>query len=83
MSEADDVIAEDAQNLSGLVSMLQQERMLPSPRFRGDLARRLAALPLPWSGRRLWPLVLVLASAGAALLALAALGVLGAGPLAP
>lgn len=58
-------------------------RPLPSPAFRGALARLISATPLPRSISHRRPKALALAVAGALLLAVAGAGVAGEGPLAP
>src|SRR4029453_5796033 len=61
--------------------MLERERPVPGPAFRGELARRLRARsPSP---QRLGVLIGAYAGAGLALLAVVAVGLAGAGPLAP
>jgi hypothetical protein len=56
---------------------------LPSPGFRGALARLIGAAPLPRAIAHWRPKALALAAVGALLLALAGAGVAGEGPLAP
>jgi hypothetical protein len=61
--------------------LLERERPVPGPAFRGELARRLRARsPSP---ERLRVLIGAYAGAGLALLAVVAVGLAGAGPLAP
>jgi hypothetical protein len=61
--------------------LLERERPVPRPAFRGKLARRLRARsPSP---QRLRVLIGAYAGAGLALLAVVAVGLAGAGPLAP
>jgi hypothetical protein len=71
-------------DLDAIAARLESERPVPRAAFRGDLRRRLVARP---AGRRLsrrgaLALVTAYASSGLALLAIAAIGVAGAGPLA-
>jgi hypothetical protein len=78
------VSSREAEALSALESRLRDERPLPHPGFRGMLRKRLvtdrgAAEVRPG---RLRVLITAYASGGLALLALAAAGVFGAGPLA-
>jgi hypothetical protein len=63
---------------------LRGERPVPSPRFRGELRRRLSqqAAPDPARPARLRLLVAAYAGSGALLLAIAAIGLAGVGPLA-
>jgi hypothetical protein len=61
--------------------LLERERPVPRPAFRGELARQLRARsPGP---RRLRVLIGAYAGAGLVLLAVVAVGLAGAGPLAP
>jgi hypothetical protein len=61
--------------------LLERDRPVPRPAFRGELARRLRARsPSP---QRLRLLIGAYAGAGLALLAVVAVGLAGAGPLAP
>lgn len=73
----------DADELRETARMLQAARPLPSPAFRGELRRRLEAGPAPRAARGLRVKALSLGVAGVLLLALAAAGVAGGGPLAP
>jgi hypothetical protein len=61
--------------------LLERERPVPRPAFRGKLARRLGTLSP--SSQRLRVLIGAYAGAGLALLAVVAVGLAGAGPLAP
>lgn len=67
-----------------LARRLEQERPVPRAGFRGELRRRLldAADQQPVRSRRLRFLIAAYAGSGMALLAIVALGVAGAGPLA-
>ena len=80
-----DILGEqpDADELRETARMLQEARPLPSPAFRGDLARLMRATPLPGAMSR-WRLkALSLAAAGVLLLGIVGVGVAGSGPLAP
>ena len=66
-----------------LDSLLEGARPLPSPAFRGALARLIAVTPLPRLVRHWRPKAVSLTVAGILLLGLAATGVAGEGPLAP
>jgi hypothetical protein len=63
---------------------LRGERPVPSPGFRGNLRRRLSAQRPPAPTRPVRPGIVVAAygGSGALLLALAAIGLAGVGPLA-
>lgn len=66
-----------------IVARLEAERPIPHPTFRGALRRHLAAIPTSASvPRRLRLLITGYAAGGLALLAIAAIGVVGAGPFA-
>ena len=72
----------EADALAGVGERLRDERPVPRAAFRGELRRRLlsgAAAPAP---RRLRLAISAYAGSGAVLLALAAIGLLGAGPFA-
>jgi hypothetical protein len=72
-------------DLTAIAARLESERPVPRPAFRGDLRRRLMiARPGPGRLSRRGALALTAAYAGSGLtlLAIAALGVIGAGPLA-
>ena len=74
---------DDRAELAALEARLEDERPVPQPAFRGDLRRQLLdlnAAPVPVPRLRL--VIAVYASCGALLLAVAALGTAGAGPLA-
>jgi hypothetical protein len=75
-----------AQEREELESLMQRLRRRPVPRarFRGELRRRLlaAAEQQPSQPQRLRLLTAAYAGSGVVLLAIAALGVAGAGPLA-
>jgi hypothetical protein len=80
-----DILGEqpDADDLRETARMLEGARPLPSPAFRGDLARLMRATPLPGAISR-WRLkALSLAAAGVLLLGIVGVGVAGSGPLAP
>ena len=76
----------EAAPLLAVGERLRAERPVPSAAFRGALARRLVELEGPGARaarpRHLRLLVATYLTAGAALLAIAALGVAGSGPLA-
>lgn len=74
----------EMRRLNALLARLEHERPLPNPGFRGQLKRDLAiseaaASDLPLMRR----LALSCGSLGTALLVLAAVGIVGVGPLAP
>jgi hypothetical protein len=81
----DDILPDrhDNAELEGTARMLQSERPLPSPTFRGELARRLGGAKARRTPPRLRARAIGLAAAGVLLLASAAIGVAGQGPLAP
>jgi ferric-dicitrate binding protein FerR (iron transport regulator) len=83
--EFDDILEGRHQHseLEGMARMLESERPLPSPAFRGELARRLGGATAQPTPRRLRARAIGLAAAGALLLASAGIGVAGQGPLAP
>jgi hypothetical protein len=64
-----------------MAERLERERPLPSAGFRGELRRHLL-LPGGTSPRRIRTLIAAYAGSGLAMLALAAVGLAGAGPLA-
>jgi hypothetical protein len=68
----------EADQLAGVGARLLRERGQPAAAFSARLARRLGASDRPALG-----LALAYALSGSALLAVAALGAAGAGPLAP
>ena len=72
--------ADERDHLERLASRLVADRPLPRPAFRGELRRSLARAP---RARRLRLQVVAYLVSGAALLAIAALGVNDVGPLAP
>jgi hypothetical protein len=74
----------ERERLAGVAERLETERPIPRPAFRGALGRRLLGQLEP---RRVWPrrariLITAYAGSGLSLLAVAVLGVAGAGPLA-
>lgn len=75
---------EEHEALLLLVARLEHERPVPSAGFRGVLRRRLTAAPSRASspGRRFHLWVVSYMSAGAACMAVAAIGLLGTGPFA-
>jgi hypothetical protein len=83
--EFDDILdgRDGHEDLEGIARMLQSERPLPSPAFRGQLARRLRVGASQPRTRRLRARAIGMATAGVLLLAVAGVGVAGQGPLAP
>lgn len=79
-----DPSSEESEAVKSLVQRLERERPVPRAGFRGALRRRLldAAEQQPSRPQRLRFLIAAYAGSGAVLLAIAALGVAGAGPLA-
>ena len=70
----------EREELWELVRLLEHERPVPRPAFRGQLARQLRADPgSPYRVRRL---IAAYACSGAALLVVVGIGLVGAGPLA-
>jgi hypothetical protein len=67
-------------DLVGIAERLWRERPLPRASFRGNLERDLLGQPRP--PRLLRLLITAYAASGACLLAVAAVGVVGAGPFA-
>lgn len=72
--------ADEEDALHDLASRLVAERPLPGAAYRGELRRRLVNARPPSDLRRR---AAVFLATGVALLAVAALGALGSGPLAP
>lgn len=72
--------ADERERLERLASRLVGDRPVPRPAFRGDLRRRIVRAP---QTRRLRLRVVAYLVSGAALLAVATLGVNDVGPLAP
>lgn len=70
--------------LAGVARRLERERPVPRPGFRGSLARKLAGQVEPYrpAPRRLEIRIGAYGGSGFVLLAVAALGLAGAGPLA-
>jgi hypothetical protein len=73
------------EELDPIVARLESERPVPRPAFRGELRRALLrnAEQRPAAPPRLRLMVAAFGSSGFALLAIAAVGLAGAGPLAP
>lgn len=69
-------------DLHDLASRLESERPVPGAAFRGDLRRRLLSSPGSGAPARLRLMISAYAGSGAALLAIAAVGVAGMGPFA-
>lgn len=89
MTSFDDLLAGEVddgerESLMRLAERLYRQRPLPAPAFRGELRRSLASAEAGSTlrPRRLWLLVGGYAASGAFLLAFAAVGVAGVGPLA-
>jgi hypothetical protein len=86
MNDRDDILRDlepdldrvEAERLAGLGSRLRRERPAPSTAFVTRLAQRYGAEERPS-----WWLAFAYAVSGSALLAVAALGAAGSGPLAP
>jgi hypothetical protein len=72
--------ADERADLERLAARLVADRPVPRPAFRGDLRRSIARAP---HGRRMRLRVAAYLVSGAALLAIATLGVNDVGPLAP
>lgn len=70
-------------DLIEITNRLEAERPVPRAAFRGDLRRRLVAMrPSRQTTRqRAWALIGAYAASGTALLAVAAIGLAGVGPL--
>lgn len=68
-----------------IAEMLEAERPVPRAAFRGDLRRALLARErrAPQAPPRLRVMIAAYAGSGAVLLAIAAIGLAGVGPLAP
>jgi hypothetical protein len=79
-----DFPAQESEQLDSLAQRMEQERPAPRALFRGELRRRLleTAERQPGGAERMRFRIAAYACSGAALLAIAALGVAGAGPLA-
>ena len=71
------------EGLDRIADRLRAERPVPAPGFRGELRRRLlvGGRP-PIAPRRLRLLITAYAGSGAVLMAIAAIGLAGVGPLA-
>jgi hypothetical protein len=86
MSDEFDDILDDRnghEQLEATARMLQSERPLPSPAFRGELARSLRGTAIRPTPRGLRARAIGMAAAGVLLLASAGIGVAGQGPFAP
>jgi hypothetical protein len=72
-------------DLERIAARLESERPVPAAAFRGELRRRLQerSRRIPAAPRRLRLAITAYAGSGLILLAIAAIGVAGAGPLAP
>jgi hypothetical protein len=76
-----DLDREEAEAIDALGERLA-ERPMPSAQFRADLNAHLHALTREaWRPRRPWRLATAYVASGMALLAIAAIGLAGAGPL--
>jgi hypothetical protein len=75
----------DDEALDSIAARLEAERPLPGAAFRGDTRRALLAEAerRPAAPRRLRLVIAAFAGSGTALLAIAAIGLAGVGPLAP
>jgi hypothetical protein len=75
---------EEAEALGRVALRLTEERPVPRPAFRGALWRHITTAEQPAAGRprRLGSLIAGFAGSGFLLLAIAALGLAGAGPFA-
>jgi hypothetical protein len=73
------------EHLDRIAARLEAERPIPRPAFRGELRRELTrtALRRPAAPPRLRVMIASFAGSGIALLAIAAIGLAGGGPLAP
>ena len=78
-----DVAADERPVLASIAERIERDRPVPTARFRGDLRRRLegSAPGMPAVRRRRFALCYLIGGAG--MLALAAIGLTGLGPLAP
>jgi hypothetical protein len=72
----------EAEPIDRIGQRLQNERPVPGAGFRATLGARLALAPTSWRPRRLRLTVAAYLASGLLLLALAALGLADAGPLA-
>jgi hypothetical protein len=72
----------EADAIDRIADRLQAERPVPRAAFRADLKARLASAPTSWRPRRLRLTVTAYLVVGLLLLAVAALGLADAGPLA-
>jgi hypothetical protein len=71
------------EGLDRIADRLRAERPVPAPGFRGELRRRLlVGGRRPIAPRRLRLLITAYAGSGAVLMAIAAIGLAGVGPLA-
>jgi hypothetical protein len=77
--------SKECHELARVARRLERERPVPRPAFRGSLGRRLSRMLEPDRAppRRLRLLIGAYAGSALALLAAAAIGVAGVGPLAP
>jgi hypothetical protein len=72
----------DDPELGAIAERLEHERPAPSPAFRAGLLNSLTTAETAQPTRRLWALAGAYGTAGLALLAIAAVGLAGAGPFA-
>lgn len=79
----EDILPEADPELAEIGELLASSRSAPGAAFRGELRRRLLALPVPMGSGRLWLLLASLAACAAIALGVVGLGVAGQGPLAP
>ena len=75
------VSRDEADALDRVAERLEVERPLPRPGFRAALRARISDTRTPWHPRRLGLTVAAYVFSGFALLATAAIGLTGAGPL--
>jgi hypothetical protein len=71
----------EADAIDRIGKRLTGERPVPTASFRAELKRRLASAPTEWRPRRLRLTVAAYFASGLLLLAIAALGLMGSGPL--
>ena len=71
----------EAEAVDRIGDRLEAERPVPRAGFRAELKARLASAPTSWRPRRLRLAVAAYAGSGFLLLAVAALGLAGSGPL--
>ena len=77
------VMADERAMLESIAARIERERPLPAAAFRGDLRRRLDGSARGVPARRQRQFALCYLIGGVGMLALAAIGLTGLGPLAP